>query len=103
MVDDYPPGFRFYPTEEELVSFYLHNKLAGHRQDLNLLMDRIIPVINIYDYNPWDLPRKYVSPLNILIFSNFFFAFLFFVFDAFSSNGFLKKWLASNDQMYYIA
>ncbi|KAL9428143.1 hypothetical protein AB3S75_030185 [Citrus x aurantiifolia] len=57
MVDDYPPGFRFYPTEEELVSFYLHNKLAGHRQDLNLLMDRIIPVINIYDYNPWDLPQ----------------------------------------------
>ncbi|KAJ4705307.1 NAC domain containing protein [Melia azedarach] len=57
MVEEYPPGFRFYPTEEELVSFYLHNKLEGRREDLNRLMDRIIPVVNIYDYNPWDLPQ----------------------------------------------
>ncbi|KAJ4705310.1 NAC domain-containing protein [Melia azedarach] len=57
MVEEYPPGFRFYPTEEELVSFYLHNKLKARREDLNHLMDRIIPVVNIYDYNPWDLPQ----------------------------------------------
>ncbi|KAJ4705309.1 NAC domain-containing protein [Melia azedarach] len=57
MVEEYPPGFRFYPTEEELISFYLRNKLEGRRQDLNRLMDRIIPVVNIYDYNPWDLPQ----------------------------------------------
>lgn len=83
MVDDYPPGFRFYPTEEELVSFYLHNKLAGHRQDLNLLMDRIIPVINIYDYNPWDLPRKYISlSLIFSYFQYFFFVFLFLMLSA---------------------
>ncbi|KAA8516760.1 hypothetical protein F0562_017042 [Nyssa sinensis] len=48
------PGFRFYPTEEELVSFYLHNKLEGRRQDL----DPVIPVLDIYEFNPWDLPRK---------------------------------------------
>ncbi|KAA8518551.1 hypothetical protein F0562_016025 [Nyssa sinensis] len=51
-MEDLPPGFRFYPTEEELVSFYLHNKLEG-RQDLN----RVIPVVNIYEFHPWDLPQ----------------------------------------------
>ncbi|KAH7554107.1 hypothetical protein ACOSP7_028887 [Xanthoceras sorbifolium] len=57
MIEDMPPGFRFYPTEEELVSFYLHNKLEGNREDLNRLMGRVIPVVNIYHYNPWDLPQ----------------------------------------------
>ena len=46
------PGFRFYPTEEELISFYLQQKLHGGRPDI----DRVIPVVYIYDYNPWDLP-----------------------------------------------
>ncbi|XP_019199158.1 PREDICTED: NAC domain-containing protein 90 [Ipomoea nil] len=47
------PGFRFYPTEEELVSFYLHTKLEGNRRDI----DRVIPALNIYDLEPWHLPR----------------------------------------------
>nr|GLL43212.1 NAC domain-containing protein 90 [Ipomoea trifida] len=47
------PGFRFYPTEEELVSFYLHTKLEGNRPDI----DRVIPALNIYDLEPWQLPR----------------------------------------------
>ncbi|XP_052176176.1 NAC domain-containing protein 90-like [Diospyros lotus] len=48
-----PAGFRFYPTEEELVSFYLQNKLRGTRQDL----DRVIPILYIYHFNPGDLPQ----------------------------------------------
>ncbi|XVE96379.1 hypothetical protein REPUB_Repub02eG0216300 [Reevesia pubescens] len=56
-MEDMPPGFRFYPTEEELVSFYLHNKLEGKKEDLNNLMNRVIPVVDIYDFNPWDLPQ----------------------------------------------
>ncbi|KAB1222494.1 NAC domain-containing protein 90 [Morella rubra] len=56
-MDDLPPGFRFYPTEEELVSFYLHNKLEGRREDLNRVMNRVIPVVDIYESNPWDLPQ----------------------------------------------
>ncbi|KAI8013255.1 NAC domain-containing protein 90 [Camellia lanceoleosa] len=51
--DRIAPGFRFYPTEEELVSFYLQKKLEGRRQDLDL----VIPVLYIYDVNPWDLPQ----------------------------------------------
>ncbi|XP_007027833.2 PREDICTED: NAC domain-containing protein 90 isoform X1 [Theobroma cacao] len=56
-MEDMPPGFRFYPTEEELISFYLHHKLESEREDLNRLMDRVIPIVNIYEFNPWDLPQ----------------------------------------------
>ncbi|KAL3839302.1 hypothetical protein ACJIZ3_023893 [Penstemon smallii] len=52
-MDDLPPGYRFYPTEEEMVSFYLLHKLRGTRNDI----DQVIPVLDIYHYNPWELPR----------------------------------------------
>ncbi|KAF8395417.1 hypothetical protein HHK36_019363 [Tetracentron sinense] len=52
-MENRPPGFRFYPTEEELISFYLHNKLEGKRQEL----DRVIPVVDIYSQDPWHLPQ----------------------------------------------
>ncbi|KAF8719628.1 hypothetical protein HU200_024369 [Digitaria exilis] len=35
-----PPGFRFYPTEEELLCFYLRNKLDGVRRGD---IERVIP------------------------------------------------------------
>ncbi|MBA0746824.1 hypothetical protein Gogos_009307 [Gossypium gossypioides] len=57
-MEDMPPGFRFYPTEEELVSFYLYNMLEGKQEDLNtLIINRVIPVVDIYEFNPWDLPQ----------------------------------------------
>nr|GMD33353.1 NAC domain-containing protein 90-like [Ipomoea batatas] len=52
-MEDMPVGFRFYPTEEELVSFYLGNKLRGERPDIDL----VIPVVNIYLHRPWELPQ----------------------------------------------
>ncbi|KAI6696464.1 hypothetical protein NL676_016583 [Syzygium grande] len=57
-MEDLPPGFRFFPTEEELVSFYLQSKLEGTRQALHGLIDRVIPVLDIYEFNPWDLPQS---------------------------------------------
>ena len=49
------PGLRFYPTEEELVSFYLQNRLQDRRlEELN----KVIPVINIYSLEPWQLPSS---------------------------------------------
>ncbi|KAJ0670714.1 putative transcription factor NAM family [Helianthus annuus] len=46
--------YRFYPTEEELISFYLSNKLQNHRtHDLH----RVIPVVNVYEHNPSHLPK----------------------------------------------
>ncbi|KAJ4970424.1 hypothetical protein NE237_003523 [Protea cynaroides] len=52
-MDNLPLGFRFYPTEEELITFYLRNKLEGTRPDL----DRVIPVFDIYEMDPWQLPQ----------------------------------------------
>lgn len=49
---DHPPGFRFYPTEEELLNFYLRNKLENTRQE----MERVIPVVDVYSYDPVQLP-----------------------------------------------
>lgn len=50
---DFPPGYRFYPTEEELVGFYLLNKLEGRREDE---LNRVIPVQDISCVDPWALP-----------------------------------------------
>uniref|UniRef100_A0A5B7BHC9 Putative NAC transcription factor 25-like n=1 Tax=Davidia involucrata TaxID=16924 RepID=A0A5B7BHC9_DAVIN len=46
-----PPGFRFQPTEEEIVFEYLARKIFSCP-----LPASIIPDINICNYDPWDLP-----------------------------------------------
>ncbi|KAL5229910.1 hypothetical protein ABZP36_028686 [Zizania latifolia] len=49
-----PPGYRFYPTEEELVRFYLRHKLEGVRgPDI----ERVIPVADVCSLDPWQLPE----------------------------------------------
>ncbi|KAL3818191.1 hypothetical protein ACJIZ3_004096 [Penstemon smallii] len=45
-----PPGFRFHPTDEELVDYYLRKKVASKRIDLNVIKD-----IDLYNIEPWDL------------------------------------------------
>ncbi|XP_022957061.1 NAC domain-containing protein 53-like [Cucurbita moschata] len=47
------PGFRFHPTDEELVSYYLKRKVSGKPFRLDP-----ISVIDIYKSEPWDLPGK---------------------------------------------
>ncbi|CAN0845566.1 NAC domain-containing protein 6 [Linum grandiflorum] len=46
------PGFRFHPTEEELVDFYLKNMVFGKKLSLD-----VISFLNIYLYDPNDLPK----------------------------------------------
>ncbi|KAL2512554.1 NAC domain containing protein 36 [Abeliophyllum distichum] len=46
------PGFRFHPTEEELLSFYLKNMVFGKK----MRSTDIIGFLNIYRHDPWDLP-----------------------------------------------
>lgn len=55
MTSTVPLGFRFYPTEEELIGFYLQNKLNNRRED----MERVIPVADVYCCDPWQLPREH--------------------------------------------
>ncbi|CAM0148917.1 unnamed protein product [Urochloa decumbens] len=47
-----PPGYRFYPTEEELLSFYLRHLLAGTRRPE---VEHFIPVVDIYSFHPSQL------------------------------------------------
>ncbi|MCO5598480.1 hypothetical protein L7F22_052577 [Adiantum nelumboides] len=48
-----PPGFRFCPTDEELVVHYLCKKAA-----LEPFAVPIIAEVELYKYDPWDLPAK---------------------------------------------
>ncbi|XP_054812708.1 NAC domain-containing protein 72-like [Prosopis cineraria] len=48
-----PPGFRFYPTDEELLVQYLCRKVAGHH-----FSPQIIGDIDLYKFDPWVLPSK---------------------------------------------
>uniref|UniRef100_A0A2N9IUB6 NAC domain-containing protein n=1 Tax=Fagus sylvatica TaxID=28930 RepID=A0A2N9IUB6_FAGSY len=47
------PGFRFHPTDEELVRYYLKRKVA----EKPFRFDPI-SVVDIYKSEPWDLPSK---------------------------------------------
>lgn len=50
--DDAPlPGFRFHPTDQELVDFYLRRKVEKRPLSIELIKH-----IDIYKYDPWDLP-----------------------------------------------
>ncbi|CAN6887229.1 unnamed protein product [Brassica oleracea] len=48
------PGFRFHPTDEELVGFYLSKKVLLKKSSK---IDEIISQIDIYKFDPWDLPH----------------------------------------------
>ena len=48
-----PPGFRFHPTDEELVMHYLCRKCASQP-----IAVPIIAEIDLYKYDPWELPGK---------------------------------------------
>ncbi|XP_076894169.1 NAC domain-containing protein 54-like [Bidens hawaiensis] len=52
-----PPGFRFHPTDEELVAYYLKRKINGHEIELE-----VIPEVDLYKCEPWDLPGKSLLP-----------------------------------------
>lgn len=49
------PGFRFHPTDEELVSFYLRRKVENKRIKMDLIKE-----VDIYKHDPWDLPSEYI-------------------------------------------
>ncbi|GLJ07120.1 hypothetical protein SUGI_0058860 [Cryptomeria japonica] len=47
-----PPGFRFHPTDEELVTHYLQNKLSASPLPLSIIAD-----VDLYKFDPWELPE----------------------------------------------
>ncbi|KAM7526224.1 hypothetical protein LguiA_016126 [Lonicera macranthoides] len=48
-----PPGFRFHPSDEELIVHYLKNKATS-----NPLPASIIAEVELYKLDPWELPKK---------------------------------------------
>ncbi|KAK6129595.1 hypothetical protein DH2020_036666 [Rehmannia glutinosa] len=48
-----PPGFRFHPTEEELVGYYLKRKINSLKIDLDVITD-----IDLYRMEPWDIQEQ---------------------------------------------
>jgi hypothetical protein len=64
MADGRPPGYRFYPTEEELICFYLRNKLDGRRVDD---IERVIPVVDVYSVDPLQLSGTTLSTIDAII------------------------------------
>ncbi|XP_074570307.1 NAC domain-containing protein 83-like [Curcuma longa] len=47
-----PPGFRFRPTDEELVDQYLKRKINSCPLPASIIPE----IINLRNYDPWDLP-----------------------------------------------
>ncbi|KAK8965506.1 NAC transcription factor NAM-B1 [Platanthera guangdongensis] len=48
-----PPGFRFHPTDEELIIHYLKKKIAAALPPAS----SIIAEVNLYRHSPWELPE----------------------------------------------
>ncbi|KAF3785038.1 NTM1-like 9 protein [Nymphaea thermarum] len=56
-VSDLPLGFRFRPTDEELVSHYLKGKIKGRKDG-----DGVIPEVDVCKWEPWELPGMSLIP-----------------------------------------
>lgn len=55
MEQELPVGFRFYPTEVELILFYLRIQLGGGDATIHSL----IPVLDVFSVEPTQLPSTY--------------------------------------------
>ena len=49
-----PPGFRFHPTDEELVVHYLKKKAASAPLPVSIIAE-----VDLYKFDPWELPGQY--------------------------------------------
>jgi hypothetical protein len=48
-----PPGFRFHPTDEELIVYYLTNKVVNGTVPVHAISE-----VDLNKSEPWDLPAK---------------------------------------------
>lgn len=57
-----PPGFRFHPTDEELITFYLASKVFKNTFFNNVKFAEV----DLNRCEPWELPGIYISIIHIL-------------------------------------
>ena len=48
-----PPGFRFHPTDEELLNYYLKKKVSFQKFDMEVVRE-----VDLNKIEPWDLQGK---------------------------------------------
>ena len=51
-----PPGFRFHPTDEELLLYYLKKKVGFEKFDLEVIRE-----VDLNKIEPWELQGKLCS------------------------------------------
>ena len=50
---DLPPGFRFHPTDEEVITYYLTEKVLNRRFSAKAMGEA-----DLNKCEPWDLPSE---------------------------------------------
>ncbi|CAH8333868.1 unnamed protein product [Eruca vesicaria subsp. sativa] len=48
-----PPGFRFHPTDEELLHYYLKKKISYHKFEMEVIRE-----VDLNKLEPWDLQER---------------------------------------------
>ena len=67
------PGFRFHPTDEELVIYYLKRKVCRKPFRINAISE-----VDIYKSEPWDLAGYYsLTSVSVSLITPFVFFFFF--------------------------
>ncbi|CAI7757301.1 unnamed protein product [Closterium sp. NIES-54] len=56
--EGFPPGFRFRPTDEELLCYYLRRRVEGLPIAWNAIGD-----VDLYKSEPWELPARATCPI----------------------------------------
>uniref|UniRef100_A0A2N9IH47 NAC domain-containing protein n=1 Tax=Fagus sylvatica TaxID=28930 RepID=A0A2N9IH47_FAGSY len=60
MIQKFPMGFRFSPTDKELINHYVRLKIEGRDSEVDF-----IPEVDFYKYEPWHLPEFSEKKLDI--------------------------------------
>lgn len=68
-----PPGFRFHPTDEELITHYLTMKISDAS-----FTSKAVAVVDLNKSEPWDLPGYFCSYLSFLKTIPFFVLYILF-------------------------
>jgi hypothetical protein len=55
-----PPGFRFHPTDEELLHYYLKKKVSFQKFDMEVIRE-----VDLNKMEPWELQGKYYLNHNL--------------------------------------